>query len=133
MVAYNFKKRFISPIETGTKVHTIRENGKRRHARPGEAIQLYYGMRTKQCRKIIDDPICTWVMPISMLMGPLSFLSVKVLGIPMDLAAMDDLAVTDGFENAKDMHDFWLTTHGDGVFSGRLIGWSDGKPEALAV
>lgn len=54
MAAYNFQKRFATLIESGDKNHTIRRIGKRRHASPGEAIQLYTGMRTKFCRKLLD-------------------------------------------------------------------------------
>lgn len=65
MVAYSFKKRFVDPIRVGLssvslsfdcqpKRQTIRSIGKRRHARPGETLQLYTAMRTKQCRKIGD-------------------------------------------------------------------------------
>lgn len=71
MVAYSFKKQFIRPILIGLgaplspdefavgmdefgnvsrpvgKRQTIRALGKRRHARPGELVSLYFGMRTK--------------------------------------------------------------------------------------
>jgi hypothetical protein len=58
MVAYSFDKRFVPQIENGFKRQTIRAH-RRRHARPGEALQLYTGMRTKHCRKIRDDVICS--------------------------------------------------------------------------
>ena len=52
MVAYSLKPRFIPPILSGAKRQTIRAISRRRHAIPGETLQLYTGMRTKQCRLI---------------------------------------------------------------------------------
>ena len=65
MSAYSFKRRFVNPIRVGLcldpifqigkhevsemeapirpKRQTIRAEGKRRHARPGEIVQLYHG------------------------------------------------------------------------------------------
>lgn len=70
MVAYNFQSRFAGPIKRGEKSHTIRKNGKRRHARPGEPLQLYTGMRTKSCKKIIvKDPVCVFCKTIRIYIG----------------------------------------------------------------
>jgi hypothetical protein len=60
MVAYSFQKQFVPAIISGKKRQTIRAFGKRRHAYVGEPIQLYVGMRTKQCAKIIPDQICNF-------------------------------------------------------------------------
>jgi len=35
MVAYNFMVQFAPKVETGVKPHTVRANGKRRHAVAG--------------------------------------------------------------------------------------------------
>jgi hypothetical protein len=65
MVAYNFKPQFAPLVEAGTKLQTIRAERRSRHAAPGEAIQLYTGMRTKACRKLLTpDPICQSVEPL---------------------------------------------------------------------
>ena len=48
VVALNFKQQFIPPILSGAKRQTIRAIGRRRHAIPGETLQLYTGMRTKR-------------------------------------------------------------------------------------
>jgi hypothetical protein len=47
VVAYSFRQQFRPPILAGTKRQTIRADRKR-HARPGEQLQLYTGMRTRQ-------------------------------------------------------------------------------------
>ncbi len=64
MVAYGFQNRFAPKIESGEKKQTIRALRKNRHTKPGEPMQLYKGMRTKMCRKIIPDPICQKVIDI---------------------------------------------------------------------
>jgi hypothetical protein len=58
MVAYSFNRRFVPAIESGIKSQTIRAP-RRRHARPGEWLQLYTGMRTKSCRLIRADVVCS--------------------------------------------------------------------------
>ena len=64
MVAYNFKPQFVPLIETGAKQQTIR-SPRKRHTQPGEAMQLYTGMRTKACRKLVTpDPLCISVEPL---------------------------------------------------------------------
>ena len=57
MVAYSFKARFVPLIREGLKTQTIRAQ-RSRHARPGELIQLFSGMRTHLCEKIVPDPVC---------------------------------------------------------------------------
>lgn len=63
MVAYSFHADFIGPILSGRKTSTIRPDGKRRHARAGELLQLYVGMRTPDCVRLLQAP-CTRAVPI---------------------------------------------------------------------
>lgn len=58
MVAYSFNARFELPIVTLRKTGTIRNVGKRRHAKPGETLQLYTGMRTRACR-LLATAVCS--------------------------------------------------------------------------
>lgn len=121
MVAYSFKKQFIDPIVGGTKSQTIRANGKRRHAIVGESLQLYYAMRTKECRKIVADPVCTLSIAIAIGVGPK-----KINYIRLGNSLVEDLeafARSDGFESLQAMHEFWIDNHGPGCFVGTLIGW----------
>jgi len=135
MVAYSFKARFADPIIALTKLQTIRANGKRRHARPGEAIQLYTAMRTKQCRKLIDtDPICESVTPVRLSFhkqhGPLIFV---VGDHQLSCDEMNEFAEQDGFSGGDyglpvfDMTAFWFENHGKRQdlieFEGVLIKW----------
>lgn len=129
MVAYSFKRRFTEPIIAGAKRQTIRAHRKR-HARPGEALQLYTGMRTRQCRKIlVVDPICESVAPVRLLFtrgnGELGII---VDGAELPLDKWEAFARADGFPTLLDMVVFWFANHGrDGVdqidFNGALIKW----------
>lgn len=122
MVAYNFQKQFVEPIRSGKKTHTIRRNGKRRHARPGERLQLYTAMRTKACAKILDkDPECIHACSVEIKVGRAIILSIKVGGFKVE--NLQAFAIDDGFESLAAMHAFWLKFHGVGLFEGTLIEW----------
>lgn len=129
MAAYNFQKQFVPAIESGDKTMTIRRIGKRHHAKPGGRVQLYYGMRTKVCRKIVDpDPMCLSVKPISILVRP-----TRILAINLDGKLIRDrnaFAVSDGFSGIEAMHAFWLNFHGVGEFEGLCIKWAPYLPES---
>lgn len=154
MVAYSFNKRFVEPIRAGLnlplsveafagtmdkfgnvmsrpppKRQTIRAIGKRRHARPGQLIQLYCGMRTKGCF-LIGEARCTRVRWITIWFGVVSDrpeLTVTIEGEkrllgPRQLAAF---ARADGFVDAVDMASFWIREHRtkNWKFDGKLIEW----------
>lgn len=71
MVALSFMPRFVPAIVAGTKLHTLRwpRHGRSRHARPGELLQLYTGMRTRHCRRIGVVP-CKAVVPLALRLRP---------------------------------------------------------------
>ena len=137
MVAYSFKARFEAPILAGLKHgcltpemkrHTIRAD-RRRHVRSGEAIQLYYGMRTRQCR-LIGVGICTWVAPIYMLLAPAGEGGeVTIMRPDADYTGhtqeeLDRFAQGDGFRDWADLLAFWAKEHPDQqTFSGVIINW----------
>lgn len=153
MSAYSFKRRFVNPIRIGLglvpiepkiiddpdsssgysleakvrpKRQTIRAEGKRRHARPGEIVQLYHGMRTKQCFKI-GDGRCISARPIK-----LSFIAWGCAiidgGKTSDDCFYDEklnsFAHSDGFEDWESLKEFWRKEHSDvEEFEGILIKW----------
>ena len=131
MVAYSFQKRFEPAIRTRAKDHTIRAEraGRSRHARPGERLQLYVGMRTSSCR-LIATPLCNRVWPIRIdLRADIVFANDGRIRMPGDL---DAFAVSDGFADWADMTAFWAQQHpGVLVFSGQLIGWAPIQAEDL--
>jgi hypothetical protein len=131
VVAYSFKERFIAPIEQGAKLQTIRAFGKRRHAQPGETLQLYYAMRTKQCR-LIRTTKCEAVSGVTIRLTD-SPQVVETAGsawggartVINGASALDDFARSDGFTDWADMRAFWAKEHpGVDVFEGVLIRWS---------
>lgn len=131
MVAYSFKARFAPPIVEGRKRQTIRADRKR-HARPGEALQLYQGMRTKLCVKILEeDPICIAVQPVRLVFSRHGFAELPIVGNRLlSPSAALGFALEDGFESEADMAAFWWSEHRPKDpaetlihFSGVLIRW----------
>jgi len=126
MVAYSFRPRFVPPILDGTKDQTIRAPRIRRHARPGEALQLYTGMRTRACR-LIRRTICLAAMPCRLDWG--GQIHFDVDGERMAPAEMDAFARRDGFADVDDMGRFWRAEHPDVVdFLGVAIRWPAAPP-----
>lgn len=123
MVAYGFKGRFVAPIRAKIKRHTMR-NDRKRHALPGEPVQLYEKMRQKGCAKIIPDPICQRVEPVR-----IDFRkdTVKIGAMPIihTKEARDHFAVSDGFTDWEDLRAFWKKEHATAYprWSGVLVGW----------
>jgi hypothetical protein len=150
MPAYSFQERFIPLILDGSKDHTVRKEraGRSCHARPGETIYLYYGMRTKWCRKI-GEATCWATQEIqitdnSIFMAAYSEVGYKSgIGLggpywPLLDYTKDFFAWKDGFrpegstadhpEGAFDlMLRFWKQTH-ELPFCGVVIYWKDFKP-----
>ena len=123
MVAYSFKPQFRAPILAGTKRQTIRADRKR-HARPGEVMQLYTGMRTKAC-SLIGVAMCQDVSRIRL---GIERQFIEVRGIRYDLASdgrmIEGFAVADGFASWSAMRAFWQREHPDqDVFEGVLVQW----------
>ena len=123
MVAYSFQRRFVAPILARTKRQTIRAERKR-HARPGEMVSLYQGMRTKQCKLIALAP-CVDVQPIRLQFAYPPFAAFDGRQFKL-LEGLDDFARADGFEDWAAMRLFWEEQHPDvSAFSGVLIRWGD--------
>lgn len=138
MVAYGFKKFFVPQIESGFKRQTVRADRKR-HAEPGELVQIYTAMRTKHCRKIIPDQKCLAREHIVIERRPCKITAIEVNGFRLNSDEIEEFAKTDGFSpeqlNGADGLDshiaemnmamFWDRTHpGFTPFVGVLIRWS---------
>lgn len=122
MTAYNFMDWIAPKVLDGSKLHTVRANGKRRHAKAGDLLQLYTGMRTKNCRLLKEvECVGAWPvhLPCSAKYGPMIW---SINGRPMDTDTMFDFAVGDGFADVFDMTEWVLKTHGQD-FHGTLIAW----------
>lgn len=140
MVAYSFKRMFVPAIRIGlgldvedpepgarrAKLQTIRAMGRRRHARAGDELQLYCGMRTRQC-ELIGRSLCVGAPPIGIRFAkphrPVE--RVEIDGSEIRFAAdLDRFAEGDGFETWGDLRAFWRANH-PGVldFNGVLVRW----------
>lgn len=143
MVAYSFRSRFVDPIMVGLglapphardvppKMHTVRAIGKKRHARPGEVVQLYTGLRTKSAR-LIATAVCTRTAPIMIDFSALSTTE-GVVAVLIDgtlLTEKETIAFvrSDGFRTITDFVEFWYGTHDfDKLFEGIIIYWERKK------
>lgn len=123
MVAYSFRPRFVAPILAGTKTQTIRAPRKR-HARPGETLQLYTGMRTKRC-ELIREAKCVSAQNILLwLFEDGEHDGFAVAGHPPACPDLDVFARADGFADWADLKAFWRAEHpGVYEFHGVLIRW----------
>lgn len=134
MVAYSFKPSFIADIRGKVKRQTIRLPRKR-HARAGEALQLFTGPRMKPVR--LGAALCVSVRDVR-----LDFTADQVTLDDFEVIEGDDalnaFAIRDGFQvpaRLRDLSDmpaweymarWWALTHpGQPVFRGVLIDWGD--------
>jgi hypothetical protein len=130
MPAYSFKERFVPMILDGTKRQTIRANrkGRQGHAKPGDTVYLYFGMRTKWCRKLREE-VCSMVADVVISMNGQVFVG----GFKLQDDQLNAFAWKDGFRPdgstleapgaAFDlMMRFWSSTHSL-PFHGKIIYW----------
>jgi hypothetical protein len=102
MPAYNFQPQFVPMILDGSKHHTVRRRRKR-PTKPGETLKLYTGMRTKNC-KLIMEVTCTSVVPVKIYPDLVYiFLDGRVLS----LQEVVHFSVRDGFTNPLEFFDFF--------------------------
>ena len=124
MVAYNFKKQFVKPIQDGEKRQTIRRVGKRKHAQRGDRIQLYTGQRTTSCERIIeDDVVCLCSKPVSIYVGKETSTVIVDGDAVTTSEGKEALALADGFDDFQAFHEFWKENHGLGRHDFVLIQW----------
>jgi len=55
MPAYSFNERFVPMVVDGSKRQTIRAFRLRQVPRIGQKAHLFFGMRTKNCRKLVEN------------------------------------------------------------------------------
>lgn len=124
MTVLMFQKRFVAPIQAGTKRHTIRPKRKR-PIKEGEALSLRHWED-----KAYRSPQIEFGTGIAL--GTLD-IEIRADGIQIGLRVpegrvveLDRFAQSDGFENWDDMRCFFLSRFGYGLpFSGDLIQWED--------
>lgn len=164
MVAYSFQKRFAShviaglepgPWLPGMKRHTLRmpREGRSRHARPEQPVQLYTAMRTKHCR-LLGRGVCRAAFHVQLLWdcGELSIRRTPGAAAPRSYVAqlapivqrildepagkhflgddMDEFARTDGFADREEMGRFFEVPDDSETLwlPLVLIAWAPGEP-----
>lgn len=121
MVAINFTK-FIDKVASGEKRMTIRKTAR---AKPGDKLQLYTGMRTKACRKLVkDDPVCTGVFAVTVSEDGVSYVGFhRIIHIGSLTDQCRYLAIADGFDSFKSMSAFFRDTYKELPFTGYAHVW----------
>lgn len=123
MPAFNFQKRFAGKVERGEKRQTIRARRKDgRNPKVGQTAYLYFGMRTKSCRKLGEE-IITSVDPISIVRNGRFFVDIDIPAGELGYYGKEKLAKDDGFIEFSEMLEWFETTHGL-PFYGFLIKWN---------
>ena len=119
MVALNFKAQFAGPVERREKRQTVRSKAR---CRAGDKIQLYTGMRTKSCRKLVaEDATCKDVTYIAVRPRNQGGLTLgDTSRFPRDI---DEFARADGFDNYDEMHAFFAKQYGTEYYTGYVIRW----------
>jgi len=124
-----FKKRFVYPIEDGTKKHTFRED-KNDRWRVGMKIHMATGVRTKNYNKFREET-CLGIQKVEIKWknppaDSFSGRSVKVYidgkDITNDCDKLDLLIKNDGFEDRLDFFSWFISD-----FSGKIIHWTNLK------
>ena len=115
MPCINFKKQFAGVVENGLKTQTIRKIRKR-PIRIGDTLQLYTGMRTKKCRKLMT------AVAIDIKTIVIDQTIVMIDGNQIDSYDVGRLARADGFHSICEFKDFFNSHYGL-PFVGQLINW----------
>lgn len=105
MPAYNFQAQFADDVGGGHKRQTIRPRRKR-PTRVGDTLYLYTGMRTKNCRKLLEAT-CQSVEPIEIFPT-----YIKINGRVLPHTEMTALAGADGFADLGHFYDFFRDHYG---------------------
>jgi len=125
MVAFNFKKQFADDVETGRKFSTIREKIR---CKPGDNVQLYTGMRTKNCRKLRED-VCTGAgsILINRNKAGAPYWSIREIWGDLELG-WNGLCLheIEGFKNVEDFVRFFEDQYGL-PFSGYIYQWKGNR------
>lgn len=116
MVAFSFSPEFAGPVSARVKKQTIRQT---RRAKVGDRIQLYTGMRTSNCVKLVaDDPVCTYVGYVHI--NPKGLTVGDTSKSPRDI---DEFARLDGFKDYAAMLAWFQGRYGQPSFIGYLHRW----------
>ena len=125
MPAFNFQSRFATKVLDGTKLQTIRaeRKDKRPHAKVGDTLSLYTGMRTKQCL-LLRTARCLDILDIYI--NPAGFYLFRgdqPIALKTKRPDLDKFAIADGFESWEDLCQ-WLQSNHQVALIGSVIRWA---------
>lgn len=135
MVAYSFQPRFVQPIRVGLssvslsfdcapKRQTIRATGLRRHAQPGQELQLYCRQRHPS-GFLIGRATCSSSSSILIRIGEDADMAFRIDGKRLRDSEAEAFAKSDGFGSLEDMWLFWREQHKKVTnFGGVIVGWA---------
>jgi hypothetical protein len=116
MPLLNFKPRFVAPIQTGIKHHTIRAH-RIVPIKKGDPLYLYCGARHPGAFRILPEPHpCTRVELITISASG----HIAVEGEQLSPTETQRLARADGFRDELDMLAYWKDRL---PFEGNIIHW----------
>lgn len=124
-----FKKKFAPKIETGVKIHTVR-NFRKVTPKINETLYMYTGLRTKNCELISNKEKLKLIQKVSIFYHlPDSGFGLKIYVDQRLLSKEENLefAINDGFEDIEDFIKWWLTGYDSVQFIGELFHWTDFK------
>lgn len=114
MPSFNFKPRFAEPIQAGWKVQTIRGS---KRCSTGATMQLFTGLRTRQCTRIADVK-CILSDYVHLYSSGIMF------GDKSKHPDCDDFARWDGFRDYDDMMKWFRGEYGRPDFIGYVHRWN---------
>jgi len=130
MVAFVYKGQFVEPLVARTKRQTF--CSRKRPPRVGEQLQHYSFMRTRHCRKIIPDTVCTEVRLVVIrvdadhphIIAEVDFGDFKLRDHEIErFAVADGFSPSEGCTARRAMGNFWMRHHGPGELIGHVIRW----------
>lgn len=121
---------FLDKVADGSKPHTIRALRKI-PIEVGDNLAHFTGMRTKACRRLRANTVCTAAVPISIFTNYRVIVGAGSRFYPaggLSHAKIFELALRDGFESSVDFLIFFIRQipAGGREFRGQLIEW---RPE----
>lgn len=118
MVAFSFRREFAPTILSGQKRQTIRAT---KRCSAGDAMQLFTGMRTKACVKIVEVR-CVLTDYVHIDPGGITF------GDKSKHPDADTFARWDGFDDLDDMRAWFRNAYETEHFIGYVHRWEPPAP-----
>jgi hypothetical protein len=124
-----FNNQFVKPILDGIKIHTIRDDTKRRW-KEGNSIQMAIGVRTSKYY-MFKEGVCTGIQNVEMsLTKSDTFILVAIDGRVLPFSELLLLSYRDGFNSLQGFIDWFLPlikAAPNNIYNGVIIHWTDFK------